>query len=172
MPAPRILRRFTPLAAACLSASVGLSSIAFAQEPAATTQAVQIGDPFPQWELTDQHDETHRLPGEATQAVVFSRSKQADETLSPVLESVAGERLVSGDVVYLSDISRMPGLISRLFALPSLRDRDYPVVLIREEGVSAPLVTETDCLALYRLEQGTVVAREDLCAEEEVKNAF
>lgn len=172
MPVSRSLRRFTPLAAACLSASVAVTSIAAAQAPDSATPTIQIGDPFPQWELTDQHEQPHRLPGDSTQAIVFSRSKQADETLSPVLESVAGDRLGNGEVIYLSDISRMPGLISRLFALPSLRDRDYPVVLIREEGMSGPLVTETDCLALYRLEQGTVVAREDLCAESDVRNAF
>ncbi|WP_322520578.1 hypothetical protein SR882_07195 [Guyparkeria halophila] len=172
MPVPRLLRLFTPLATACLSASVGVVSIAAAQTPDSATSTIQIGDPFPRWELTDQHDQTHRLPGDTTQAIVFSSSKQADETLSPVLESVVGDRLISGEVIYLSDISRMPGLISRLFALPSLRDRDYPVVLIREEGVSAPLVTETDCLALYRLGQGTVVAREDLCVESDVTNAF
>ena len=103
---------------------------------------------------------------------MFSRSKQADESLSPLLEEVLGERLISGEVIYLSDISRMPGLISRLFALPALRDRGYPVVLMREEGVSEPLVTEIDCLALYRIEQGTVVGREDLCSEEDVRNAF
>ena len=172
MPVPRPRRRFMPLAAACLLASVGVASIAAAQAPDSATPTIRIGDPFPQWELTDQHDQPRRLPGGSTQAIVFSRSKQADETLSPILESVAGDRLISGEVIYLSDISRMPGLISRLFALPSLRDRDYPVVLIREEGVSAPLITETDCLALYRLEQGTVVAREDLCGESDVRSAF
>jgi len=66
----------------------------------------------------------------------------------------------------------MPGLISRLFALPALRDRDYPVVLIREEGVADPLKTRADCLALYRLEQGRVVARKDLCHPEDVVGAF
>lgn len=174
MPVPRSLRRFMPLAAAaaCLSASVGVASIAAAQAPDSATPIIQIGDPFPQWELTDQYEQLHKLPGDLTQTIVFARSKQADETLAPVLESVVGDRLSSGEVIYLSDISRMPGLISRLFALPSLRDRDYPVVLIREEGMSAPLVTETDCLALYRLGQGAVVAREDLCVESDVRNAF
>lgn len=159
-----------PLAVALLSATLSLSSGVFAQE--SHDSALGVGDPFPAWELTDQFDESHGLPGNSTEVVVFSRSKQADESLSPVLESVAGERLVSGDVIYLSDISGMPGLISRLFALPALRDRDYPVVLIREEGLSVRLVNKTDCLALYRLEQGTVVSREDLCVPADVESAF
>lgn len=138
----------------------------------ATPLGIEAGDPFPRWELDDQHGKTHQLPGQSTKVIVFSRSKQADESLSPVLDDVVGARLIDGTVVYLSDISRMPGLISRLFALPALRDRRYPVVLIREEGVSEPLVTETDCLVLYRIERGTVVGREDLCSEEDVRNAF
>ena len=172
MPASRLAESFPhhPLAIGLLSVILGFASGVHAQ--VSPDRAVGVGDPFPAWELTDQFDETHQLPGEATKVVVFSRSKQADESLSPVLESVAGKRLVSGEVLYLSDISRMPGLISRLFALPALRDRDYRVVLIREEGVADSLETRSDCLALYRLEQGTVVAREDLCNPEDVGGAF
>ena len=156
--------------AMALSAVLACSSAIAAD--GATAPTLQVGDPFPEWELTDQFDDPHRLPGDATKAIVFSRSKQADESLAPVLESLAGERLASGEVVYLSDISRMPGLISSLFALPSLRDRDYPVVLIREEGVSTPLVTREDCLVRYQLDQGRVVSRDDLCTEADVEAAF
>jgi hypothetical protein len=139
-----------------------------ASEPA----AIQVGEPFPQWELSDQFDETHRLPGESADAIVFVRSKQADESLAPVLESVVGERLSDGEVVYVSDISGMPGLITRLFALPALRDRGYPVVLIREEGLSRPLATREDCLVRYRIEQGKVVAIDHLCEPAAIERAF
>ena len=165
----RIARWMRPLLTVCLSATAVV--LGFGVQ-AATEPAIEVGDPFPVWELTDQFDETHQLPGESTQVIVFVRSKQADETLAPVLESAVAESLGNGEVVYVSDISRMPGLISRLFALPALRDRSYPVVLVREEGVSAPLVTRTDCLALYRIERGTVAAREALCTEKDVTAAF
>ncbi|MFP4251613.1 MAG: hypothetical protein ACLFRM_03140 [Guyparkeria sp.] len=164
-------RPFAAFAATLLLTAPLFTTSVVAAE-AAKPAAIGAGDPFPNWELDDQHGKTHQLPGHSTEAILFSRSKQADETLSPVVEAVVGEQLIDGEIVYLSDISRMPGLISRLFALPSLRDRDYPVVLIREEGVSEPLVTETDCLALYRVERGTVVDREDLCSEEDVRDAF
>lgn len=164
-------RSFAAFAATLLMAVPALTVNAMADE-ATKAAAIEIGDPFPSWKLDDQHEKTHQLPGDSTEAIVFSRSKQADESLSPVLEEVVGERLIGGEVVYLSDISRMPGLISRLFALPALRDRDYPVVLIREEGMSDPLVTQADCLAVYRLEQGTVVGREGLCSQGNVRGAF
>ncbi len=165
------MRSVTAIAAALLISAPAFSVNVLADE-GGNAPAIEIGDPFPTWKLDDQHEKTHQLPGDSTEAIVFSRSKQADESLSPVLEEVVGERLIGGEVVYLSDISRMPGLISRLFALPSLRDRDYPVVLIQEEGLSDLLVTRSDCLAVYRLEQGTVVGREDLCNEESVREAF
>lgn len=158
--------------AATLLMSAPAFTVAALADEATNAPAIEIGDPFPSWKLEDQHEKTHQLPGDSTEAIVFSRSKEADESLSPVLEEVAGERLIGGEVVYLSDISRMPGLISRLFALPSLRDRDYPVLLIREEGLSDLLVTQADCLAVFRLEQGTVIGREDLCSEENVRGAF
>ncbi|HER34334.1 MAG: hypothetical protein JXJ30_06335 [Halothiobacillaceae bacterium] len=164
-------RPFAAFVATLLLTAPLLTTNAIAAE-AATSIGIEAGEPFPSWELDDQHGKTHQLPGQSTTAIVFSRSKQADGALSPVLEDVVGERLIDEEVVYLSDISRMPGLISRVFALPSLRDRSYPVVLIREEGLSEPLVTETDCLALYRIERGTVVGREGLCNEEDVRGAF
>ena len=166
------LKRFsTPLAVLAVSTALTFSAPG-AADPETAEPVLTVGEVFPRWELGDQFDATHRLPGDDTEAIVFSRSQRADGALSPALEAVAGDRLITGEVAYLSDISRMPGLIARLIALPSLRERGYPVVLIREQGVSAALVTRQDCLVRYGLERGRVVSRDDLCEEADVKAAF
>lgn len=123
------------------------------------------GAAFPAWQLEDQFGEEHDLPGQASW-VVFSASKAADETLSPVLADFV-PHLRAGEFVYLSDISRMPGLVTILFALPVLKGRDYPVVLIRDAGVADALPATPGCYTLFDLRDGGVIQEMRTVCEKE-----
>jgi len=123
---------------------------------------LSVGDAFPAFELQDQFEEARAVPGEAA-LVIFSGSKDADDTLSETLGEVAGEALRAGEIIYLSDISRMPGLITRFVAMPALKDRDYPVTLIREEGMAEALPATDGCYTLYTLGAGTIEGIDEIC---------
>lgn len=111
------------------------------------------------------------MPGQASR-VVFSASKSADETLSPVLADVVSH-LRAGQMVYLSDISRMPGLVTTLFALPALKKRDYPVVLIREAGAADALPAEPGCYTLFDLRNdGIIQGVRTVCEQAELRRAL
>lgn len=131
-----------------------------------------VGDSFPVLELEDQFEKERPVPGEAG-LIVFSGSKQADDELSGTLGEVAGEALRAGTTIYLSDISRMPGLITRLIAMPALKDRDYPVTLIREEGQADALPAREGCYTLFDLsDDGVVEGIEETCEPEALEAAL
>lgn len=133
--------------------------------------ALSVGDAFPVLDLEDQFEEPRPVPGEAS-LVVFSGSKEADDTLSDTLGEVAGDALRSGATIYLSDISRMPGLITRFVAMPALKDRDYPATLIREEGQAGELSATEGCYALFGIDDGTVSSRSEVCEPEALRAAL
>lgn len=142
--------------------ATSISTLAAAQTPSMQA-TLDMGEPFPTWELEDQFGKNHKVPG-AAKVIVFSNSKAADDELSASLGELAGPALREGELIYLSDISRMPGLVTRLIALPSLRDRDYPVVLVREKGLTERLASEDRCYMLFRLgEDGLIQVQKKAC---------
>jgi hypothetical protein len=61
--------------------------------------------------------------------------------------------LAARGAVFVSDIHRMPALITRLFALPSMRRRPYRMLLDREEaGPSARIPREEGKVTLLELD--------------------
>jgi len=156
-------RRFVfsrSLLASALAVGLIAPTAAVSAEEAAPT--LSVGDSFPVLELEDQFEEARAVPGKAAR-VVFSGSKDADDDLSETLGEVAGDALRAGEIVYLSDISRMPGLITRFVAMPALKDRDYPVTLIREEGMAGAFSATDGCYTLYTLNDGTIEGIDEAC---------
>ena len=65
-------------------------------------------------------------------------------------------RLEAAAAVYVSDISRMPGFVRSAFALPSLRRRDYPVLLDETGEATRALPSMEGKATLLRLDGGRV----------------
>ena len=153
----------------CLAASAGLCLIAGAVHADAAKPTLAVGDDFPVMTLNDQHDETLRIPDSAS-LVMFTTSKDADGWFDELLEDehpAAIEALNAGDWIYISDISNMPALVTRMFALPSLRGRDYPVALVREEADAEHLPAQSGCISVMNLEDNTIKALQYWCSPEE-----
>ncbi|MFP4638961.1 MAG: hypothetical protein ACLFMY_00820 [Guyparkeria sp.] len=161
--------RFLQPALAMALALMAASPFANAEEG----QPVLVpGERFPMLDLEDQFGDEHAVPGEAT-LIIFSGSKQADDDLSGTLGEIAGDALRAGEIIYLSDISRMPGLITKLIAMPALKDRDYPVTLIREEGVADTLPATDGCVTLFQLSgEGEVHRIDEACEPDELRDAL
>lgn len=133
---------------AALSLCCALAAVAVAEEPAPRPYA--IGDLVDPVVLQDQHGHEHLL-GEDVRLVLFARDMDAGDLAAEALEDGGAELLEARHAVYVADIHRMPALVSRLFALPSLRRRGYPVWLDREGRETARLPAEPGKLTLLRL---------------------
>jgi hypothetical protein len=82
--------------------------------------------------LPDQHGETRAIDP-SVRAILFSRDMDGGGILKEAVGENGAALLERAGAVYVADVSRMPGLVRRLFALPSLRRRGYPV-LLDEDG--------------------------------------
>lgn len=123
----RIVRRFA-LAFFALLASA----------PPAPAQVLHAGALVPAFALEDQHG-TVRTVDASVRVLVLTRDMEAGEMVKSVLADDGAATLSKAGGVYVSDVSRMPGIIRSTIAEPRLRQRPYPVLLDREGDVTKPL---------------------------------
>ncbi len=64
--------------------------------------------------------------------------------------------LDAGRVVYLADISGMPSLISKLIAVPKMRDYDYPIWLDYSGLATEQLPVREDMVTLIQVSAGAI----------------
>lgn len=128
---------------ALLSASAGAEDSAQA--------AFAEGDRIDAFTLETQHGEAASVD-ESTRIVLFSRDMEGGDLLKEALTAVEGSVLDRSGVVYVSDISGMPGLVAKLFAVPAMRRRPYSLLLDRDGTVTARLPDEAGRATLIHLE--------------------
>ena len=77
--------------------------------------------------LEDQHGATGTIDDE-TRQVLFTRDMDAGDVVKAALAHDGAALLAAGGTVYVADISGMPSLVRRLFALPKMRKRENSMV--------------------------------------------
>ena len=128
-PEMRSRRRWGGLLAVLLLACPG---VAVAED--ATRLAV--GDVVERFELKDQFDALHAVDA-TVRVVLFSRDMDGGDLLKQAVAALPEGFLDDRRARYISDISGMPRLIAKLFALPKLRKRPYPLLLDRNGDATA-----------------------------------
>jgi len=131
--------RFRPLpkrnaCSACLAA-LHLALLGLLVPLAAGADVYSVGSEFEPFSIEDQHGQTHQLDA-SVEAVLFSRDMKGGDLIKAALADVGPSFLEQHHAVYLADISGMPRLIARMFAIPKMRKRPYPMLLDRDGSLS------------------------------------
>ena len=127
-----------------------------------------LGDAIEGFQLEDQFGKVGRVD-ESTKLILFSRDMDGGELLSTALQDKNAKFLFARRAVYVADISGMPGLVARLFALPKMRKRGYPVLLDRKGEITARLPDQTGSGTLIELDHLQIVRIEFLSSAEEIE---
>lgn len=139
------LRRAVWLALAALAVTMAAHTTALAAEPYAP------GERIDRLVLEDQHG-VERAVDESVALVLFARDMNAGDVAKVGLADVDGETLAGRRAVYVADISGMPGLVARMFALPKMRKRTYPMLLDRDGKATARFPAREGIVTLMRLD--------------------
>ena len=119
-------RAFWATALAALICAVALS-LPLRADAAPLTE----GSAMPTLSLNDQHDKPAAVSTQ-TRWVVFTAEKPVNDMVSAVLAAEPAGVADRLRLVYVADISGMPALVTRMFALPKLRELPFPIALVRE----------------------------------------
>ncbi|MEX5331074.1 FAD/FMN-containing dehydrogenase [Pseudomonas paraeruginosa] len=117
--------------------------------------ALEKGETLEPWTLQDQFGQARSLD-DSTRVLLVARDMDGAKLVKAALAERPKGYLEARQVLFLADISRMPGLISRLFAVPAMRDYSYPVVLDREAAVAPRYGAGARKVLWIRLEQRRV----------------
>lgn len=101
-----------------------------------TAGSPQVGSKFPRLALQDQFQEPWEV-SPTTRVVYFAASREAGDWMTTILSDQALDYLASRNAMYMADLSGMPGFVSTMFALPSLRQQPYRVGVVLQKGVLA-----------------------------------
>lgn len=143
------LLALAPLAPAVLPAA------AQAQTTTPASASVTAGHPLPAMALKDQHDQPWTVPAD-TRLVLFAAGRKASNLVQAVLEKEPKDFLAQRRTVYLADMSKMPSVATRMFALPSLREMPFRVGVSLQEPTLAAWPRQPDSVTLISLANGVV----------------
>ena len=124
----------------------------------AAAAPLAVGSTLPTLTLNDQHDKPVAIPPD-TRWVLFAKEKAVSDMATAVLSSEPAGVLGRAHLVYVVDISGMPALVTRMFALPKLRDLPFPIALVREAAEVAQVADlphQTGAATLLRLDGGRI----------------
>ena len=144
---------------AALFFALGLPRPARAAEPSATTAsaALSVGAAWPGLTLNDQHDKPATLASPPLKTLVFAAERKPGDWAQEIIDKHLQAVLKSGQLALVLDISRMPSLVTSMFAMPSFRARAFPILLAREAkeaGAVAALPRRTAQVEVRRRERG------------------
>lgn len=111
-----------------------------------------LGQTLKTMQFVDQHGHKQVID-ETTRLLLFAPDRAAARLVHAAVEKQAADYLSSRKVVYVADISRMPGLIARIFAIPRMKDYLYPIALGRKTGDSAAFPRQKGNVSLILLDR-------------------
>lgn len=135
-----------------LAALLLVPALALADEG---VKLLKPGDTLPVFKLNDQHDKPIAL-GPDTRAILFTADKTAGDMLNGLLKERPADFMPQRKLVYIADISRMPGWVTSMIALPRMREYPYRMAIASEEGQTAMLPRAEDSVTVILLEGGKV----------------
>ncbi|WP_136476896.1 FAD/FMN-containing dehydrogenase [Pseudomonas sp. DG56-2] len=134
-------------------------------------QAVEVGEQLTPWTLLDQYDQAYSL-NDQTRTLLVASNMDGAKLVKAALEDRPKGYLEARNTVFVADIQRMPALISKLFAIPAMRDYSYRVLLDRDGSVATRYAPAEDKVLWLQLDKGQVVSQREYTSADELRQAL
>ncbi len=108
----------------------------------------------------------------STTKILITFQKDASEIVNEYLSKKDERFLEKNSAVYIADINKMPTIITKLFALPKLRDFKHTIHLHYEDKFQNIVPKEDEKITLIRLKQQKVESINFLSTKEDLDRAF
>jgi hypothetical protein len=129
------------------------------------------GSEFPFKELEDQSETIQIIP-EDTKKVFFIADMPASKIINASLEEKESNFLPDKKAILISDIHRMPGLITRFVALPKMRGYTYKIYLIRDDETGKDIPKEKEKITYFKLKKGIITSIQFLETRQDFEKAL
>ncbi len=96
------------------------------------SSGIVIGKELGEFNFKDQFEKEHSLTSDVKK-VIFAFSKPTGHIMKLYMGIRKPDYLTSRDILFIADISGMPSMISKMFAIPDMKESKYPILLIKEK---------------------------------------
>lgn len=134
-------------------------------------QSLTVGDDIPRLSLPDQHGRELSITIE-TRILIFTADRDGGDIVNQVLGSLTADQLEALRIRNVADISGMPSFVARMFALPSMREYPYSILLGHEARDTAMLPRRRDRISVLHLGKGKIQKIEYPASIEELRQAL
>lgn len=148
----------------CLAAAIW-PGVVSAEEP------YKKGDEVVGIALEDQFGEAANIDA-STRLVLFTRDMDAGDIVKAALIEKRAVDLEALGLVYAADVSGMPGLVRRMFAIPAMRKRGYSMLLDSKGEMTRRIPGEPGRVTLIALDDLEVTSVRFLGSVDEVQRLF
>lgn len=93
--------------------------------------------------LKDQFGKLHSLK-ETTKKIIFVFKKDSGHVVRGYLNKQKDNYLESRNILFVADTSKMPAMIREYVAMPDLRERDYPVLVVYNQTLANKFKNEKE----------------------------
>lgn len=110
----------------------------------------------------DQWGNAQNLTPE-TKWLIISRAMSSGDIVKDTFDALSIEDPQKYGMLYVADISGMPGLISKFVALPKMRNYAFPIALARQKGLLTDMgipLEESESIAVFTLQGLEIEAAE------------
>lgn len=142
---------------------VFLLSIGFAE-------TLQKGDTITPFSLPDQFDKVHQVNSTDYKLLLVAFEKDVAVMLNEFLAKQPASFLSDHQALFISDIHEIPSFVTKLFALPKMRDYKYPLLLIYEEDNRFPKIEES--LSVIKIQNDQISDIEFISDEKDIQKIF
>ncbi len=116
--------------------------------------ALNIGDATPTFDIKDQFEKKHKIAVDA-KTILVAADKDTSEILRDYFLAKDAKFLSTNKAYYVADISGMPSLIAKFFALPKMKKYPFSVLLVDEEQTKSFTKKEGN-ITVYTVSNGKV----------------
>ncbi|WP_320035536.1 hypothetical protein [Halarcobacter sp.] len=114
----------------------------------------KVGDDIGHFSLPNQFDEKKDVDSKI-QTIIVSFEKDTGKDINTFLASKKADFLDKHHAVFIANISGMPSIITKLFAMPKMRDYKHSILLIYDDADNR-FVNKEEKSTLYKLENGVI----------------
>jgi hypothetical protein len=132
-----------------------LTLLCFGLNVTALAAEVNIGDALPAITWKNQHDKPLTVAADA-QTLLFTIEKPASDLVNDYLLKQDKAFLTSKKAYFLADISGMPSMVTKMFALPKMQERPYDILLAYDAKEAEFMPRQKNHVTMVKLKAGKV----------------
>lgn len=132
---------------------------------------IAVGTQLPSILLKDQHDQEQKISAE-TKYIIFAKDMDANKLVTKALEGATNKTLPDKGYAFVADISEMPTLIGKMFALPKMKKYPYLILLDRDAAATKEFPSKPKQITIMSLNNFKVEAIDYYDSAENLKKVI